>query len=124
MSPSFDRAAFQPSTRASWRASAPARPTRRCRRKFAVSKRASPCHWSRCASIDLRSMRPRPRSLVRSLARLLAAIVGVPLALLLAYALAAFAFALFPTSGRPQQMKGGEPVLYVCASLAHTDILL
>ena len=69
-------------------------------------------------------MRPRPRSLVRSLARLLAGIVGVPLLLLLAYVLASVVFALFPASGRPQQMKGGEPVLYVCASLAHTDILL
>lgn len=69
-------------------------------------------------------MRPRLRSLVRSLARPLAGIVGVPLMALLAYALAAFAFALFPASGRPQQMKGDEPVLYVCASLAHTDILL
>lgn len=69
-------------------------------------------------------MRPRPRSLARSLVRLLAGIIGMPLLLLVAYALAALAFALFPTSGRPQQMKGDEPVLYVCASLAHTDILL
>lgn len=62
--------------------------------------------------------------MLRFVARLVAGIVGVPLLLLLAYVLASVAFALFPASGRPQQMKGGEPVLYVCASLAHTDILL
>lgn len=65
-------------------------------------------------------MRPRPRSPARKAARLLV----LPVLLLLAYPLAAIVFALFPVSGRPQQMTGGEPVLYVCASLAHTDILL
>jgi len=69
-------------------------------------------------------MRPRPRFPARFLARLLAGVIGVPVLLLLAYALAAIAFALLPVSGRPQQLKGDEPVLYVCASLAHTDILL
>lgn len=39
------------------------------------------------------------------------------------YLVAALGFALFPVSGRPQEADG-EPVVYVCTSLAHADIVL
>lgn len=41
----------------------------------------------------------------------------------LAYLIAALGFALLPAAGRPQQAEG-EPVVYVCASLAHADIMM
>jgi len=51
--------------------------------------------------------------------RLLAAL----LLLIVLYLIAALGFALLPVSGRPQQ-AGDEPVVYVCTSLAHADIVL
>lgn len=39
------------------------------------------------------------------------------------YLIAALGFALFPVSGRPQQADG-EPVVYLCTSLAHADIVM
>jgi len=39
------------------------------------------------------------------------------------YFIAALGFAMFPASGRPQQADG-EPVVYVCTSLAHADIMM
>ena len=45
-------------------------------------------------------------------------------ALLLLYALAALACALLPLGGRTQSVGADDPALFVCASLAHTDIYL
>ncbi|QIG51165.1 hypothetical protein G5V57_27640 [Nordella sp. HKS 07] len=39
------------------------------------------------------------------------------------YLIAALSFALLPVSGRAQQVQG-EPVVYVCASLAHAEIVM
>lgn len=52
-----------------------------------------------------------------------ARLLAVLLLLIVAYLLAALGFALCPQSGRPQQAEG-EPVVYVCTSLAHADIML
>lgn len=59
------------------------------------------------------------RGVVRFVVRLLAALVF----LVVLYLVTALGFALFPQSGRPQQAEG-EPLVYVCTSLAHADILL
>jgi len=59
------------------------------------------------------------RGAVRFGARLLAAIA----LLALVYLLAALGFALLPVSGRSQQAES-EPVIYVCTSLAHADIMM
>jgi uncharacterized protein (TIGR02117 family) len=56
---------------------------------------------------------------LRFFLRFLAALV--PLAIL--YFATALGFALFPASGRAQQ-AGGEPVVYVCTTLAHADIIM
>src|SRR5260370_14681071 len=42
----------------------------------------------------------------------------------LIYGLAALACALLPLSGRTQALVADDPVLYVCASLTHTDIVI
>ncbi|QEN89272.1 DUF2459 domain-containing protein [Labrys sp. KNU-23] len=55
--------------------------------------------------------------------RLILALTAVPLLALLLFMLAAIGFALLPAAGRAQQ-AGGEPTLYLCASLAHTDIVM
>jgi uncharacterized protein (TIGR02117 family) len=39
------------------------------------------------------------------------------------YVVTALSFALLPVSGRPQQADG-EPLVYVCTSLAHADIMM
>jgi uncharacterized protein (TIGR02117 family) len=52
-----------------------------------------------------------------------AAALGV-IAAPLIYGLAALACALLPVSGRPQALVARDPVLFVCASLAHTDIVI
>ncbi len=59
----------------------------------------------------------------RSPRRWLAWLVGLPCLALAAFFLGALASALFPEAGRTQQAEG-EPAVYVCASLAHTDIVL
>lgn len=59
------------------------------------------------------------RGAIRFGVRLLAAF----LLLIVLYLIVALAFALLPASGRPQQAEG-EPVVYVCTSLAHADIVL
>ncbi|MBK1866545.1 DUF2459 domain-containing protein [Taklimakanibacter albus] len=59
------------------------------------------------------------RGALRFGTRLLAAL----LLLIVLYLIAALGFALLPVSGRPQQ-AGDEPVVYVCTSLAHADIVL
>lgn len=59
------------------------------------------------------------RGAFRTGARLFAAL----LLLAVLYFIAALGFALFPASGRPQQADG-EPVVYVCTSLAHADIVM
>ncbi|MGJ4857771.1 DUF2459 domain-containing protein [Labrys sp. La1] len=55
--------------------------------------------------------------------RLILVLAAMPLLALLLFVLAAIGFALVPASGRAQQ-AGGEPTLYLCASLAHTDIVM
>jgi len=45
-------------------------------------------------------------------------------ALLALYGLAALACALAPLAGRAQQVAPADPALYVCASAAHTDIVV
>jgi uncharacterized protein (TIGR02117 family) len=42
----------------------------------------------------------------------------------LLYGLAALVCALFPRAGRPQAIVADDPVLFVCASLAHADIVM
>ncbi|MBP0581660.1 DUF2459 domain-containing protein [Labrys sp. LIt4] len=60
--------------------------------------------------------------LSRSL-RLLFVLAVMPFLALVVFVLAALGFALLPAAGRTQQAEG-EPTLYVCASLAHADIVL
>lgn len=55
--------------------------------------------------------------------RLLAGLVLFPLLGFAVFLLVALGFALFPTPGRLQQAEG-QPAVYLCASLAHTDIVL
>lgn len=59
------------------------------------------------------------RGAIRFGVRFLAAL----LLLIVAYLIAALGFALWPQSGRTQQAEG-EPVVYVCTSLAHADIMM
>jgi uncharacterized protein (TIGR02117 family) len=59
------------------------------------------------------------RGAIRFGVRLLAAL----LLLIVLYLIAALGFALLPVSGRPQQAES-EPVVYVCTSLTHADIVL
>lgn len=59
------------------------------------------------------------RGALRFGARLLAAL-GL---LAVLYIASALSFALLPVSGRPQQADG-EPLVYVCTSLAHADIVM
>jgi uncharacterized protein (TIGR02117 family) len=40
------------------------------------------------------------------------------------YTIAALAFALLPVKGQPQRPSQDDPAVYVCASLAHADIVL
>ena len=60
----------------------------------------------------------------RSSLKLLALALTVVMSSCAIYALAAVGFALAPASGRPQLAADAEPLVYVCASLAHTDIVL
>lgn len=60
------------------------------------------------------------RGALRFGARIVAAIA----LLALLYVIAALGFALFPASGRPQQQAESEPLVYVCTSLAHADIVM
>ena len=60
------------------------------------------------------------RSGLNWLALALAAIASV----CVVYALAAVGSTLFPASGRPQLATGHEALVYLCASLAHTGIVL
>lgn len=55
--------------------------------------------------------------------RLLFALAALPFLAVIVFMLAAIGFALLPATGRTQQ-AGGEPTLYLCASLAHTDIVM
>lgn len=59
----------------------------------------------------------------RRVLKFLLALIAIPLLVLAALALAALTFALLPVQGRLQQ-AAGEPAVYLCASLAHTDIVL
>ena len=47
-----------------------------------------------------------------------------PLGLIAIYALAALVCALLPFKGRAQTLAAGEPAMFVCASLAHTDVVV
>lgn len=60
---------------------------------------------------------------MRGALRLAARLFSALILLALLYVVAALGFALFPASGRPQQADG-EPIVYVCTSLAHADIVL
>lgn len=62
---------------------------------------------------------PGLRGALRFAVRLLALLV----LLAVLYCIAALGFALFPAAGRPQQADG-EPVVYVCTSPAHADIVM
>lgn len=66
---------------------------------------------------------PRQTRLARPLRLLMLALAGIPLFAIALFTLAALAFALLPVAGRAQQAEG-EPPLYLCASLAHTDIVM
>ncbi|MFT4131232.1 DUF2459 domain-containing protein [Labrys sp. (in: a-proteobacteria)] len=55
--------------------------------------------------------------------RLLFALAALPFLALLGFLLVAIGFALLPAPGRAQQADS-EPPLYLCASLAHTDIVM
>jgi len=52
-----------------------------------------------------------------------ALILAAVILLIVSHFVAALGFALFPATGRPQQADG-EPVVYVCTSLAHADIVM
>ncbi|WP_119274224.1 DUF2459 domain-containing protein [Taklimakanibacter deserti] len=52
-----------------------------------------------------------------------ARLVAILVLLAVLYSAAALSFALSPVSGRPQQADG-EPLVYVCTSLAHADIVM
>lgn len=60
------------------------------------------------------------RGALRFGARLLAALAFAAAL----YVVTALSFALFPASGRPQQEAESEPLVYVCTSLAHADIVM
>jgi uncharacterized protein (TIGR02117 family) len=60
------------------------------------------------------------RLLLASVAALLSAVLGFAVL----YIVTALGLALIPMGGRPQQAATGEAPAYVCASLAHTDIVL
>ena len=63
------------------------------------------------------------RRALRGTLRIGALILAALILLIVSYFVAALGFALFPAAGRPQQADG-EPVVYVCASLAHADIIM
>jgi uncharacterized protein (TIGR02117 family) len=69
------------------------------------------------------AIEPGRRSWRRRSLRFLVAVIAVPVLVLLAFALTALACALLPLQGRVQQADG-EPPVYLCASLAHTDIMM
>jgi uncharacterized protein (TIGR02117 family) len=71
---------------------------------------------------DATAATPRRKPFIRGL-RLALAIAALPVLALLLFILVAMGFALLPAGGRPQQ-AGSEPVLYLCASLAHSDIVM
>ena len=50
-------------------------------------------------------------------------VLGV-VATILLYGLVALICALSPIRGRPQSVGADDPALFVCASLAHTDIVV
>lgn len=60
---------------------------------------------------------------MRGALRIGARFIVLLLLLAVAYGAAAFGFALLPAAGRPQQASS-EPVIYVCTTLAHADILM
>jgi uncharacterized protein (TIGR02117 family) len=61
---------------------------------------------------------------MRSVAKAAAWAVLSPIILILFYGLVALACALMPVKGRPQAPAADDPPLFVCASLAHTDIVV
>ncbi|WP_413991534.1 DUF2459 domain-containing protein [Labrys okinawensis] len=69
------------------------------------------------------AIEPGRRSWWRRTLRFLVVVVAALVLAFLAYALAALASALLPLPGRVQQADG-EPPVYLCASLAHTDIAM
>jgi hypothetical protein len=62
--------------------------------------------------------------MIRTVLKWAARIVLFVVALPALYGLAALACALLPLSGRPQSADADDPALFVCASLAHTDIVV
>jgi hypothetical protein len=60
---------------------------------------------------------------MRGAARFVVHALAAVLLLALLYLMAALGFALWPTPGRPQ-LADGEPIVYVCTSFAHADIMM
>jgi uncharacterized protein (TIGR02117 family) len=61
---------------------------------------------------------------MRRLLRIVTWAAGGVAAVGVAYLLVAVAFALFPAPGRAQNAAKSDPPIYVCASLAHADLVL
>ena len=62
--------------------------------------------------------------MMRSFARSAAWIVFSPIVLILLYGLLALVCALLPVEGRAQSVAGDDLALFICASFAHTDIVV
>src|SRR5580698_3029928 len=71
-------------------------------------------------SINLGQFSP----MMRSVAKAAAWAVLSPITLILLYGLVAFVCALLPVMGRPQALAADDPPLFVCASPAHSDIVV
>ena len=115
-----------------------------CRRALALMRMGEvqlPVNWSSATAAalvilgNLRSAEASPAGLhlsnesaflmpTRSLAKPAAWVLSTPILLVLLYGLAAFASALLPAKGRPQSLAADDPALFVCASLAHADIVV
>lgn len=65
---------------------------------------------------------PRRRLVARGL-WLILTLAALPVLAVLVFLAVAVGFALLPAGGRAQQAEG-QPVLYLCASLAHSDIVM
>jgi uncharacterized protein (TIGR02117 family) len=62
--------------------------------------------------------------MMRSVAKSAAWAISAPIALILLYGLVALVCALLPARGRAQSLAADDPALFVCASLAHADIVV
>lgn len=63
---------------------------------------------------------------MKPLRLVLAVVLALPatlIGLVALYALVALGLALVPSGGRPQMAAAGDPPVYVCASVVHTDIV-